>query len=64
VLLHLMESQSNIQLSGSGSQGWESKGVKGKMAWYHEKWQPVGAAQYGKSVNRESLRVLMPRTHS
>jgi hypothetical protein len=58
VLLHLMESQSNIQLSGSGSKGSESKGVKGKMAWYHEEWQPVGAAQYGKSVNRESLRVL------
>jgi hypothetical protein len=41
VLLHLMESQSNIQLSGSGSKGSEGKGVKCKVAWYHEEWQPV-----------------------
>jgi hypothetical protein len=58
VLMHLMESQSNIQLSGSGSKGSEGKGVKGKHAWYHEEWQPVDAAQYGDSVNKESLRVL------
>jgi hypothetical protein len=41
VLLHLMESRSNIQLSGSGSKGSEDKGVKGKQAWCHEEWQPV-----------------------
>jgi hypothetical protein len=58
VLLHLMESQSNIQLSGSGSKGSEGKGVKCKVAWYHEEWQPVDAARYGDSVCKESLRVL------
>jgi hypothetical protein len=58
VLLHLMESQSNIQLSGSGSKGSEGKGVMGKVAWYHEEWQPVDAARYGDSVHKESLRVL------
>jgi hypothetical protein len=58
VLLHLMESQSNIQLSGSGSKGSEGKGVMGKVLWYHEEWQPVDAARYGDSVHKESLRVL------
>jgi hypothetical protein len=58
VLLHLMESQSNIQLSGSGSKGSEGKGVKGKVTWYHEDWQPVHAAWYGDSVHKESLGVL------
>jgi hypothetical protein len=51
VLLHLMESQGNIQLSGSGSKGSEGNSV----AWYHEEWQPVQSKAWATYVARHRL---------
>jgi hypothetical protein len=55
-LLHLMDAQRTIKLSGREYKG--AKGGAGSMAWYHNQWVPADAADYGGTVTKENLKIL------